>query len=75
MPRRAILTLAVALTTLTPLTAGCATVSPWEREDLARADMQFEGNRDRSTGEEHATEVREGSSGGLGGGGGGCGCN
>ncbi len=66
------LALAVALT-LTA--AGCATVSPWEREDLARADMQFEGNRDRSAGEEHATEVREGTSGGLGGGGGGCGCN
>jgi hypothetical protein len=72
MFRRAVVTLAVALVTLA---AGCATVSPWEREDLARTDMQFEGNRDRSAGEEHATEVREGTSGGLGGGGGGCGCN
>ncbi len=69
---------ALALLVAVPLSAsttGCATVSPWEREELARPDMQFEGNRDRSAGEEHATEVREGSSGGLGGGGGGCGCN
>ena len=71
MSRRVALLVAVAVFA----GAGCATVSPWEREDLARVDMQFEGNRDRSAGEEHATEVREGSAGGLGAGGGGCGCN
>ncbi len=73
MPRPATAVLAFAFALAS--TAGCATVSPWEREELARPDMQFEGNRDRSAGEEHATEVREGSSGGLGSGGGGCGCN
>lgn len=72
MHRAAALALAVVLAATL---GACATVSPWEREDLARPDMQFEGNRDRSAGEEHATEVREGSTGGLGGGGGGCGCN
>ena len=54
---------------------GCATVKPYERETLAREDMQFEGNADATAGEEHATAYREGSAGGFGQGGGGCGCN
>lgn len=54
---------------------GCATVAPYERETLARSDMQFEGAPEIAEGETHATEVREGSAGGFGGTGGGCGCN
>lgn len=54
---------------------GCVTVSPWEREVLARPDMGFEGNRTVGAAEAHSADTREGSSGGLGSGGGGCGCN
>lgn len=57
------------------LGAGCATVASYERETLARADMQFGGAPEIAESEQHATEVREGSSGGFGGAGGGCGCN
>ncbi len=55
--------------------SGCATISPWEREVLARPDMTFEGNPHVATAEKHGADTREGSSGGFGGGGGGCGCN
>jgi len=54
---------------------GCATVAPYERERLAKRDMQFERDPDSSAGEGHATAYREGSSGGDGSSGGGCGCN
>ena len=57
------------------LLAGCATVMPYERETLARADMQLSSSPELAAGEGHATEVREGSIGGMGGAGGGCGCN
>ncbi|MFI5306526.1 MAG: DUF4266 domain-containing protein [Polyangiales bacterium] len=53
----------------------CATVQPYQRETLARSDMQLERNGDLSAGEEHATAYREGSSGAVGASGGGCGCN
>jgi hypothetical protein len=54
---------------------GCATVAPYERETLARRDMQFEQSSDTSAGASHATAYREGSSGAEGSSGGGCGCN
>jgi len=54
---------------------GCATVAPYERERLAKPDMEFGADADVSAGEEHATAYREGSSGGFGASGGGCGCN
>ena len=57
------------------LLGGCATVAPYERERLAKRDMQFERDPDSSAGESHATAYREGSSGGDGSSGGGCGCN
>ena len=55
--------------------AGCATVAPYERERLARRDMQLERNPDASAGEQHAAAYREGSTGAMGTSGGGCGCN
>jgi hypothetical protein len=55
--------------------AACATVAPYERERLARPDMEQGRNSDATAGEEHATAYREGSSGGIGSSGGGCGCN
>lgn len=54
---------------------GCATVAPYERERLARTDMELGAASDVSAGAEHATAYREGSSGGFGASGGGCGCN
>jgi Domain of unknown function (DUF4266) len=55
--------------------SACATVAPYERERLARPDMELGRNGDAHAGEEHATAYREGSSGGMGSSGGGCGCN
>ncbi len=55
--------------------SACATVAPYQRETLARPDMQLERNGDLAAGEEHATEYREGSGGAVGASGGGCGCN
>jgi len=55
--------------------SACATVAPYERERLARPDMELGRNADAKAGEEHATAYREGSSGGMGSSGGGCGCN
>jgi hypothetical protein len=64
------------LSTLALLSAsGCATVQPYERETLARDDMQLERNADASAGAEHAVNYREGSTGAVGARGGGCGCN
>ena len=57
------------------LITGCATIQPWERERLARPDMALASSPELMSAEGHATEVREGAIGGLGGGGGGCGCN
>ena len=54
---------------------GCATILPYERERLAQRDMQLASSPEMSLAEGHATEVREGAVGGLGGAGGGCGCN
>ena len=54
---------------------GCATVAPYERERLAKEDMELARDPDAASGEEHATAYREGSSGAMGASGGGCGCN
>jgi hypothetical protein len=54
---------------------GCATVAPYEREHLAKPDMDLARNPDAAAGEEHATNYREGSTGAMGASGGGCGCN
>ena len=55
--------------------AGCATVAPYERERLARRDMELDRNPELSAGQQHATAYREGASGAEGASGGGCGCN
>lgn len=57
------------------LCAACQTVAPYERDMLARPDMQLGGAAELAESERHATEVREGSIGGLDAAGGGCGCN
>ena len=71
-----------ALSLLTALAAlllgGCASiaqVSPWEKGNLAKPEMTFDGDRLDAAFTEHVYGSKEGSSGGAGVGGGGCGCN
>ena len=57
--------------------AGCANlgVKPWDREVLAREDMQLDANALDTAFDDHIYFSKEGTSGGRGFGGGGCGCN
>ena len=55
--------------------AGCTTVKPWEREVLARDDMQLDASALDTSLDDHIYFSKEGTSGGRGFGGGGCGCN
>jgi hypothetical protein len=67
------LTLATAL-----LLAGCATMQapkPWEKDRLAKPEMQFGADPLDSKQTQHIYQSKEGASGGNGVGGGGCGCN
>lgn len=56
---------------------GCSNlgVQPWEREVLARDDMQLDANPVEAALDDHIYFSKEASSGGRGFGGGGCGCN
>ena len=55
--------------------AGCVRVAPYERETLARRDMDSGRDAELRAGEDHARAYREGSSGGGAVSSGGCGCN
>ena len=78
--------LAIALTLLFTLT-GCSLkeatvaafktepVQPWERDILARDDMQLEPDPMRAFVDDHIYFSKEAATGGKGVGGGGCGCN
>ena len=57
--------------------AGCAHlgVQPWERDQLARKEMQIDADPVESGLDDHIYFSKEASSGGRGFGGGGCGCN
>jgi hypothetical protein len=70
---RKLILLALASLTL----GGCASlgVQPWEREVLARSDMQLDSNALDTAFDDHIYFSKEGTSGGRGFGGGGCGCN
>ena len=63
------------LSMLVLVLSACATVAPYERERLARRDMELDRNPELSAGQQHATAYREGSTGAEGASGGGCGCN
>lgn len=67
----------LALGLITTLLHGCASVGvqPWEREVLARDDMQLDANALDTAFDDHIYFSKEGTSGGRGFGGGGCGCN
>ena len=55
--------------------AGCAGVEPWDRDVLARPDMQIVADPIEAAIDDHIYFSKEASSGGQGFGGGGCGCN
>jgi len=57
--------------------AGCSNlgVQPWDRDLLARTDMQLVSDPIEASLDEHIYFSKEASSGGQGFGGGGCGCN
>ena len=58
--------------------AGCATFEPpqpWEKGDLARPSMRFDGDPLGAKATQHIYQSKEGASGGGAAGGGGCGCN
>lgn len=76
MNRRAVLAggSLLALLTMSGL-AGCSSVQPWEKQNLAKPEMTFEGDRLDTGYTEHIYSSKEASSGGAGVGGGGCGCN
>jgi hypothetical protein len=55
--------------------AACTPVKPWQREILARPDMQVSADPVGEGFEDHIYFSKEASSGGRAVGGGGCGCN
>lgn len=57
--------------------AGCSSmgVEPWERDILAKAEMQLTTDPLEAATDDHIYFSKEASSGGRGFGGGGCGCN
>ncbi|HSG96975.1 MAG TPA: DUF4266 domain-containing protein [Woeseiaceae bacterium] len=57
--------------------SGCTSmgVEPWERDVLARADMQLIADPLEAATDDHIYFSKEATSGGRGFGGGGCGCN
>ena len=59
------------------LLGGCSSlgVEPWERDILARSDMQLTVDPVEAGIDDHIYFSKEASSGGRGFGGGGCGCN
>ncbi len=68
--------LPLSLTLLTlAVAAGCTGVRPWERDVLARSDMQWEPDPLETELRGHIAFSREGALVGGGAGGGGCGCN
>ena len=66
----------VILTLLAGIT-GCTSmgVQPWERDVLARDDMQLVADPIEAATDDHIYFSKEATSGGRGFGGGGCGCN
>jgi len=68
---------AAVLTTLVIVIGGCSSmgVEPWERDVLAKDEMQLVTDPIEANTDDHIYFSKEASSGGRGFGGGGCGCN
>jgi hypothetical protein len=63
---------------LTLAAPGCATLQPpkpWEKDRLARPEMQFDADPLDAKQIRHIYDSKEAATGGTGVGGGGCGCN
>jgi hypothetical protein len=73
MRNRGLIFLLLALTGL----SACSSmgVEPWERDILAKAEMQLTTDPIEAATDDHIYFSKEASSGGRGFGGGGCGCN
>ncbi len=67
--------IAITLLLLTTLLAGCASVSPWEKGDLARSEMAFDPDPLAAKLSGQVYHSKEGSSANTTTSGGGCGCN
>jgi len=69
--------LIIAAAAATILTAGCSSmgVEPWERDVLAKDEMQLVADPVELGLDDHIYFSKEATSGGRGFGGGGCGCN
>ena len=67
----------ILLTVAVVVMSGCSSlgVEPWEREVLARDDMQLIVDPLEAATDDHIYFSKEATSGGRGFGGGGCGCN
>jgi hypothetical protein len=67
----------VAITAVLLVCGGCSSmgVEPWERDVLARDEMQLTSDAVEAATDDHIYFSKEASSGGRGFGGGGCGCN
>ena len=67
----------LALAALGTLASGCSSmgVEPWERDILAKDEMQLTTDPVEAAIDDHIYFSKEASSGGRGFGGGGCGCN
>lgn len=67
----------LSLNAATAFLGGCASVGVevWEREVLAKAEMQLDNDAVYHSVDDHVYFSKEASSGGRGFGGGGCGCN
>ena len=68
---------ALGIAVLLALASGCSSmgVEPWERDILAREEMQLTTDPVEAAIDDHIYFSKEASSGGRGFGGGGCGCN
>ncbi len=76
-PRHASAARLLAAAVLAAALGGCALpgAKPWERGELARADMLLQGDALETRFNEHIYASKEAASGGSAVGGGGCGCN
>jgi hypothetical protein len=77
MRARTLLARGLVLCALAAGLSGCALtpVQPWEKGELARADMLIQGDGLATRFNEHIYASKEAASGGSAVGGGGCGCN
>lgn len=78
-PRRSFRRAPILLLVAPLLLVGCASVAPgakpWERGELAKRCMRFDGYALEAALDDHIYFSKEASSGGAGFSGGGCGCN